>query len=175
MGGSGTNVVNIGSQPGTPARSTVGGISSALSVSDPAGSAAINILDAADLTAHDATLSGFGVSTLSGVASAAISYDTRDVSALNLSMGNAATGSNDLSVAFGSGNPIPTHTTPGLRFQRGLGRGQCPDPRGHAPAADGGPGFVSEIHNAADPSVTTRVSQYRLDRLHRQERQDDRS
>jgi len=47
-GGGTNNIVNVGSDPGTPSLSTLGSIQSLVSVTDPTGVTTLNILDAGD-------------------------------------------------------------------------------------------------------------------------------
>ena len=63
-GASTGNIINVGSNPGTPASSTLAGIHSVVSVSGPSGSATLNILDAGDTASAAATV---GSSTVSGL------------------------------------------------------------------------------------------------------------
>ena len=80
IGGSGANTVNAGSA------SSVGGILTALSVTDPTGTATLNVDDSADTTSSTATLSGTTPYELSGLSIGAIQYGA-GVKALNINGG----------------------------------------------------------------------------------------
>jgi hypothetical protein len=56
VGGSGSNTVNLGSNPGTPASSTLSAIRSAVNVTDPAGTTSLNINDAATTASASGSL-----------------------------------------------------------------------------------------------------------------------
>ena len=77
VGGSGTNTVNAGSA------GSVGGILAPLSVTDPTGTATLNVDDSADTTSSTATLSGTTPYELTGLSIGAIEYGA-GVTALNI-------------------------------------------------------------------------------------------
>ena len=77
VGGPGTNTVNAGSA------GSVGGILAPLSVTDPLGTATLNVDDSADTTNSTATLSGTTPYELTGLSAGAIEYGA-GVTALNI-------------------------------------------------------------------------------------------
>ena len=83
VGGPGTNTVNVGSA------GSVGGILAPLSVTDPTGTATLNVDDSADTTSSTATLSGTTPYELTGLSIGAIEYGA-GVTALNIKGGTFA-------------------------------------------------------------------------------------
>ncbi|MGO9811845.1 MAG: beta strand repeat-containing protein, partial [Isosphaeraceae bacterium] len=98
INGDGADTVNVGSEPATPASSTLGGIKSLVTVND-LGSATLNLLDAGDTTtALPATITGSLVSGWGFGAGGSVAYTgviapaTGGVTALNLDGGTSTSG-----------------------------------------------------------------------------------
>jgi len=85
--GPNADTVNVGSNPGTPANSTLGGIVSTLTVNDSTGSATLNLLDAGDTT-HAAA----GLDNLSG--NPAAPFEVTNLSAALIEYGAGVTALN---------------------------------------------------------------------------------
>ena len=105
-------------------------------------------------------LSGTSPAVLSGVAPTNISYQVGNVGSVSLTMGNTPAASNNLTLDFSGGNPIPSQSTIGLNYNAGNGLDNILSLQGNLPDGSGGPGFVSEVHNANDPSVNSADRQY---------------
>src|SRR5208337_1617129 len=73
-GGSGSNVVNVGSNPGTPASSTLGGIVSLLTVNDATGTTTLNLLDAGDTASASGNVTGTTVTGLGFGSGGSVAY-----------------------------------------------------------------------------------------------------
>ena len=152
-GNSGLDTVNIGDL------GSVLGILGDITVDNVFDFTAINVDASADPGDHNATLSGFDPSTLTGVAPATITYLTDDASTLTIDT-NAA-GSQVLNVDFSGGNPIPADGTPGLVFNGGGTSGSFVGNHilnlfGTLPSG----AFTSETHNANDQTVFPQNGQY---------------
>jgi hypothetical protein len=150
----GFDIVNIGNA------GSVAGIFGAVTVNNSGGFSAINVNAFADLTGHDATLSGVAPADLTGVAPTDIFYTASEISSLSISMGDAGLSSNNLTIDFSTGNPIPTFAGIGLVYDSGFGLNNTLNLQGDLPPANGGPGFFSETHNANDPTVFPQNGQY---------------
>jgi hypothetical protein len=120
----------------------------------------INVDASGDTTAFNGNLSGFNPSTLTGIAPANIIYTTSDTAALNLTLGNAGASSNDLTIDFSTGNPLPTFDPIGFVYNSGFGFDNTLNLQGDLPGGLGGPGFNTETHNANDPTVFPQNGQY---------------
>jgi hypothetical protein len=157
-GNSGLDTVDIGSV------GDVSGILGDITVTNVFDFTNINVNAYSDTNSHDALLQVTNTSpvqsTLSGVAPANIIYNNNDVGTLSVTMGDAFPTSNNLTIDFSTGNPIPTEDVPGLVYNAGDGLANTLNLQGDLPSTLGGPGFLDEVHNANDPSVFPQNGQY---------------
>ncbi|MDR3662166.1 MAG: hypothetical protein P4L86_17595, partial [Mycobacterium sp.] len=144
-GQNGADTVNIGFF------GSLAGILGPIAVTNAFDFTALNIDASADTNPHDINLiadPSDTTSTFTGLAPATITYTIGDISQIGLTLGNAGAGSNNLSVDFSNGNPIQFENNPGLIYDAGSGAANTLNLRGQLPAAFGGPGFASEVHDA---------------------------
>jgi len=146
-GNDGADTVNIGNA------GSVLGILGDVHIDNTFDFTAINTDASADTNGHNALLQGESPAELTGVAPANIFYTASQVSSLSLTMGDASlsSNSNNLTIDFSTGNPIPSEGAIGLAYNAGNGLANTLNLQGDLPAGLGGPGFASEVHNANDP------------------------